>query len=381
MIHSALPIIHLLRLTAVITGIGVSIVCARAEAVSTATPLTTEALSFDRIATTDLPALKNSLEKAGWPDSHIRALLGLEVQRRLNPEPVLRFEDLKPFHFWHTGPDSLPVSNLNTPELVKARTAREELVRAKYDELFPHAETETGLLDRWEEQRRWGDLPADKRAQVLALLDRSARARDDFLESRGRMLNPQEWETLWQTNHDTRRQLEQLLTADELLDYDLRNSNTAARMRNELDAFAPTRDEFIAVFRLRHPLELAFEDKPHGGDPAIDAQREAAEKSALEKTAALLGPARFDDYLISLDPVCQTLRFDGRHARTDAATVRRLYRSFLNAKQRLASLDTQPLPEREAAATSLKAGIHREFRTVFDEEATRRFLQEQSLWP
>ena len=35
----------------------------------------------------------------------------------------------------------------------------------------------------------------------------------------------------------------------------------------------------------------------------------------------------------------------------------------------------------DATAASLKAGLHREFRTVLDEEGTRRFLQEQSLWP
>jgi hypothetical protein len=344
-------------------------------------PLTVEAVAFDRIAATDFSALKNSLEKAGWPDSHIRALLGLEVQRRLNPDPVLRLEDLKPFHFWHTGPDALPVANLNTPELAKQRTEREELVRAKYDELFPHVETETGLLDRWEDQRRWGTLAPEKRTQVLALLESSGKARDEFLEKRGRMLNSQEWETLWQANRDTRRQLEHILTADELLDYDLRNSNTATQMRTELDAFAPTREEFVALFRLRHSLELAFEDKPHDSDPAADAQRELAEKDSLKKIAALLGPQRFDDYLLSLDPVCQTLRFDARYARTDAATTRRLYRSFLKAKQSLASLDAKPLPGREAASASLKAELHREFRTVFDEEGTRRFLQEQSLWP
>src|SRR5262245_7681830 len=69
-------------------------------------PLTVEALAFDRVTATDLTTLKNLLEKAGWPESHVRAVLNVEVQRRLNPDPVLRLEDLKPFHFWHTGPDA-----------------------------------------------------------------------------------------------------------------------------------------------------------------------------------------------------------------------------------------------------------------------------------
>ncbi|MGC4072791.1 MAG: hypothetical protein QM760_09770 [Nibricoccus sp.] len=344
-------------------------------------PLTADEVSFERVAATDLSALKNLLEKAGWPESHVRAVLNVEVQRRLNPAPVLRLEDLKPFHFWHTGPDALPVANLNTPESLRQLAGREELARLKYEELFPHVETETGMLDQWEEQRRWGSLSPEKRAQVSALLETSGKARDDFLEKRGRMLNPQEWQTLWQANRETRRQLTQILTPDELLDYDLRNSNTAAQMRNELDTFAPTREEFTAIFRLRHPLELDFEDKPRGIDTAVDAQRESAEKASAEKITALLGPGRFDDYRLSLDPVCQTLRFDGRYARTDAATVRRLYRSFLKTKDQLTSLDSKPARERDTASASLKAELHREFRTVFDEEGTRRFLQEQSLWP
>ncbi len=348
---------------------------------SSATATTTDSLAFPRLAATDLHSLKTLLEKAGWPDSHVRAVLNVEVQRRLNPDPVLRPEDLKPFHFWHTGPDAMPVATINTPDERKARAAREQLAAAKYEELFPHVETETGLLDRWEEQRRWGDLSAEKRAAVSALLDRAAKTRDDFLESRGRMLTRTEWETLWSANRDTRRQLAALLTPAELLDYDLRNSNTAAQMRNELDAFAPTRDEFLALFHARHPLELDFEDKPAGLDSAIDAARADAEKATQEKIAAALGDARFDDYRLSLDPACQTLRFDGRYARTDAATVRRLYRSFLKTKAALGNLDTLPASERDSAASALKAALFREFRTVLDEEGTRRYLQEQSLWP
>jgi hypothetical protein len=379
-ILSTHPLVNVLRLTAVLTGICVSIACARADA--TAVPLAPAAIPFDRIAATDLSALKNSLEKAGWPASHIQALLSVEIQRRLNPAPALRAEDLRPFHFWHTGPDAQPIATVNTPDIVKARATREELARAKYEELFPPADdTDSSLLLEWEDQRRWGALSAEKRTAVAALLERTGKTRDDFLEKRGRMLTRDEWETLWTLNRDTRRQLEQLLTPAELLDYDLRNSNTAARMRNELDAFAPTRDEFLALFRLRHPLELGFEDKPGGLNPAIDASRDAAEKASLEKIAATLGPARFDDYQLSLQPACQTLRFDGRYARADAPTCLRLYRSFLKTKAALENLDTLPASERDSTATTLKAALFREFRDVFDEEGTRRYLQDQALWP
>lgn len=343
--------------------------------------LTSEAIQFKRIAATDLATLKALLERAGWPKTHVQFLLNAEIQRRINPEFVPKFEDMRTFEFWRTGPDALPLAHLETPERRKEMAERDKLAREKSEELFPVQEEESGPLSKWEDQRRWGSLAQEKRTVVEKILKAAEQHRDTFLKERGRMLTREEWEMLWTANREARNQLAKALTAEELLDYDLRNSNTAAQMRGELDSLAPTREEFLAIFRARHRLELDFEDKPKDYDPALDAQREAAEKVCTQQIAALLGPERFADYQLSLDRGCQLLRFDGRYARISAAAVRTLYRAFLATQTKLKEAEALPDAEKTRRAAELKADLFSQFRRSLDEEGARRFLQEQGLWP
>lgn len=342
----------------------------------------TSAPAFDQLAALDFPALKTALEKAGWPAPHVQAFLNIETQRRLNPPEIAKAADFRPFEFWRTGPDAEPLSHLNTPERTAARTRREEAARLQYDALFPPsaAPEEDQLMQAWNEQRRWGKLSSEKREAVAALLAHAEKGRDTLLQSRGGMLNLDEHRQLWKSAEQTRAEIAKLLTPAELLDYDLKNSSTANRMRSELDNFQPTQEEFLALFSLRHPLEIQFAHKIQGVHAETDRQRTEAETAVEKEIARLLGPARYDDYLLSLQPACQTLQFDGRYARADAPSIRRLYRSLLAAQKDIQKLDTSK-PEYSARREKLKAELHREFCTVLDEEGARRYLQEQGLWP
>jgi hypothetical protein len=355
--------------------------CVRAASVDvdTAPP----SVEFARLSQIDFPTLKARLEKAGWPASHVQAFVGLEIQRRLNPPEPEPVKELKPFEFWRTGPEAEAFLHVETSERHAERVRREEAARAQFDALFPPPSEpeDSKQLRAWEESRRWGGLSEEKRRAVADLLATAAQAKDAFSHSRGGMLTLEEEKQLDSQARQTRAALEKLLTPEELLDNDLRNSLTAGRMRSELDNFQPTRAEFVTIFQLRHPLELEFgaDGLAHDEERArLFAEAEARVERAI---ADVLGPARYDDYRISREPACQSLQFVGRAAQMDAPAIRRLYRAFFAAQAALSETASLPEPERPAAQARIKADIHREFRLVLDEENTRRYLQEQSLWP
>lgn len=337
---------------------------------------------FSELGALPLPQLKARLQTAGWPATHVHAFLEAEIVRRYSAD-ALSPDDLLPFEFWRTGPDAQPIRPDVQRRREEKRQRAEAVMQAEREKLnlFDPLDGDHAALFAWEDQRRWGALPANKRAAVTATLERGARELSQFLHQRGGMLTRSEWERAWQITEHTRAHLATLLTAGQLLDYDLRNSETAARMRAELDNFQPSREEFLAIFRLRHPLELAFAHKRPSQLPDVLAQLASAEAEVEKQIAALLGPERYDDYRLSLQPACQTLQFDGRYAQADAAVIRALYRSLLITRQRLTDAAALPASEREAAIRSLKDALYREFRTVLDDEATRRYLQEQGLWP
>jgi hypothetical protein len=338
-------------------------------------------LAYERLQALDFAALKVALEQAGWPATHVQAFLNVEISHRINPPTKLTAEDLRPFKFWHTGPDAEPLAHLNTLARRAEQAQRDEAISSQFDALFPSTEQDADrLLLAWETRRKWGSLSEEKRQAVTQLLSQAEKARDAFTHRRGGMLTRDEHHHLWKLAEDTRADLVQLLTREELLDYDLRNSATANRMRGELDNFQPTQAEFLTIFQLRHPLELNLGHKSVAQDPTVEQQRAEAEKAVEKALARLLGPKRYDEYRISLQPACQLLQFDGRFARTDAATVRKLYRALRATQWHLREAESSS-SNKTGRVTELKKQLYDQFRQVFDEEGTRRYLQEQELWP
>lgn len=345
---------------------------------STSAPQTAALGDYTALRALPLAELKAALERAGWPAAHVRGFVEAEIQSRLNPPRPPTAAELRPFEFWRTGPDAEPLSPATLRAREQERERREAAVRAACEALLPATgEDDSPALAAWNEQREWGGLDAEKRSRVAAILAETARARDALLQPRGGQLTADEWKTVQGLAAKQRAALEAALSPEELLDHDLRVSPTANAMRHELDAFAPTRAEFLAVFRLRHAHDLKFGSVPRGFVAELDAARPVAEAGLTRALAAALGPPRFADYQLSLQPACQLLRFDGRFAGADAATVRRLYRSLLAAQERLRALPAASAP----GAADLKAALFREFRAVLDEEAARRYLQEQGVWP
>ena len=335
---------------------------------------------YDRLASMDFAALKAALEKAGWPASHVQAVVILEIQRRLNPIEPPKAADFAPFVFWHTGPDAEPLAPLNTPERRAERSRRAGAARDQIEALVPSEEPgDQKLLRAWEAQRQWGDLPAAKRTAVTELLSRAEKERDAYLQAHRDVLTPEDDRVLDRLAKQARAELGKILNPDELLDYDLRNSETAARMRSELDAFQPTREEFLAIFGLRHPLELEFAHLAPGHNPDLDRRRTAAEAEVDQALVKLLGPERYDDYRISLEPACQMLRFDGRTAHASAASVRQLYRKLIAAQAALHGVESFSEARRKPVETKIKTELYHDFAAVLGESGARHYLEEQSI--
>lgn len=339
---------------------------------------------FERYATLPLPELKARLQSEGWPAGHVQAFLGAEIQRRVNPPDQPRPDELRVFEFWRTGPDAEPFPAEDLRRREAERFRRETQAREAFDALFPATEDEPSpALADWNLRREWGDLPPAKRNAVQARRARATQERDALMQPRAGMLTSDEWQAVHDILEGGRRDVSAILTAAEMLDLDLRTSLTANRLRRELDNFQPTREEFLTLFRILHPLELAFDHKPRGIDPEFDRRRTSAEADADRQIASALGPQRYSDYRLSLDPACQLLQFDGRFARIGAAEVRALYRSLLAAKAELASIERsgRPSSAKAAAQRVVKQREYDRFRAKLDEEATRRYLQEQGFWP
>jgi hypothetical protein len=154
--------------------------------------------------------------------------------------------------------------------------------------------------DEWyaaDQRRRFGGLPPAKIDQLQKInSDYGELLSKVHDESMGIML-PEDRAKLALLEREQRADLERLFTPEELLDYDLRNSRAANELRNRLNRFDATEDEF----RTLYAAEKAFDDQnpnPEFGPPppALMQQLAVAREALAVQFKSLLGDDRYAEF-------------------------------------------------------------------------------------
>ncbi len=248
----------------------------------------------------DLPSLVARLRAAGFPDSVIRAI----ASARLREAYLAKSRELNPTKgdtpFWKRTP---------TPD-AKTRAALRDLARDQSDQLnrlFGGPDPDAALAQSFFQRQQFGDVPADKTEQLSRVKRDYDDMRSELYQSAGALsggvlnLLPEDRAKLALLEKEQRADFAQILTPEELADYNLRSSNTANQMRYNLSVFEPSEAEFRAIFKLQE----AFDDK-NGQMTAGMTQdqmrlRTEEQKKVNEQIKAALGPERGADYERAID--------------------------------------------------------------------------------
>ncbi|MGI8965893.1 MAG: hypothetical protein ACR2H1_07375, partial [Limisphaerales bacterium] len=228
------------------------------------------------------------------------------------------------------------VADVNTLYAMKARS----LLPAK-DWKYWEAEDETPSREEIKNQKLRRDLENQKRALIAAILgpdaleklrkyqiwggEELAERKLAFLaeEKRKKLKQLQEkyfdleqsateWNSAGVRTAETmqklaalakqrRAEIESLLTPEELQELDLRTSDTAARLRQELNGFHPSEQEFRALFAIRKTVEDQMNANTDVRDPNVLQTRVETQKQLSEKAKSELGEQRYDEFLRSQD--------------------------------------------------------------------------------
>lgn len=186
----------------------------------------------------ELGDLRRQLESLGLPREVVQAAVAVVLQRSFQKRRAEILGQPGPDEYWR-GPVQ--------PHDPALQAALRELEREQHRQFRTLVGDELDL-DETAARRQFGGLAPAKVAQLKKIFadyadleeqlyvgvpDRtaaSARARSDLLA------------------REKRADIERLLTPDELLDYDLRNSAGAHRLRSRLGQFAATEEEFRALY-------------------------------------------------------------------------------------------------------------------------------------
>lgn len=252
------------------------------------TPDTWPGLRDDNLST-----LVARLREAGFPPSIIRAILRHEIGEAFATRRRALESSGQSRPFWQSQEIDL-ATRLALRELEREQATRfRTILGEEADEDLPLMNLDRG----W----HFSYLPAEKTALLFPLLRDYDRRRRE-ISSAGALLGADR-EKMAVLERDTRVTLARVLTPTELLEYDLRSSDTAALLRSTLAAFNPTEQEFRALFQVQRGFDEQWNQRwgPSNLPPEQERARQAAYPQLWEQYKAVLGPERYARYERSSD--------------------------------------------------------------------------------
>lgn len=253
---------------------------------------------WDLLYSPDPKQLVARLRAAGFSAGAIRGVVYAQVGRAFQARMRAFWEPDPNTPFWKLpGWGAQQRDTARVAEMLKLQRDQTRLLNEVLGEDFFPAEMLEG-----DSRQRYGDLPP---ATIRALRD----IENDYNEMRqlqqrtsfDQIVMPEDREAARMLEKEKLADLAAILTPEQFEDYMLRNSRTAQHLRHELTLFAPTEQEYRALYRFNEAVIDTIVPDGLTWSPADQPAREAAQKELLEKTRTLLGEPRFAEYMRATD--------------------------------------------------------------------------------
>jgi hypothetical protein len=258
------------------------------------------AFSWQEIESADYATYVQNLREMGMPEPTIRDIIVADVDQLFIKRK--RAGDAKQdLEWWRATP---------SPEMQSNHLARVDTLEAERAALLDKLLGPDWDKGRADEQRTpvpltgpvLGNLPDDVKANVQDITARSQERINSYLAERQRSGQPPSAAELARMREETRQQLAAILSPQQLEEYQLRYSETANRLRQELAGMNPTPDEFRSAFRALEQIDRDMELRFSGDDLASQRTRQALEQQRQVALRNALGAERFSAYQTARDP-------------------------------------------------------------------------------
>lgn len=281
----------------------------------------------------DPKVLRDFLRSAGFSDEMVRSIVQMRVWEKYRERMKSLNPQNNPDQSWWKNERGSQYGNFNQQSKAQREESR-RLQREVRDEL-------EALLGADPNQQRWQDkrlafLPAEKRQALQKI-------QQDYQELIGEVQQdingfqlPSDVEKLRFLEDEQRRDIEALMTPEERLAYDLRNSPTANQLRWQMTNLNATEAEYLAIFPLQKAFDAKYnpqnqysygrnysEDTPR--DEAYWKERREAEAALKQQIKSIIGEERVAESVRLQDNDWRQLEAATARLQLPAETPQRLY--------------------------------------------------------
>ena len=351
------------------------------EPIPEATADTIAPITWEAVESGDYLTYIDNLRSIGCPEETIQDIISADVNKLYEQrwKQIKRENGSDRFEYWKSNAMFGGMSSDLRKQYKELDEERRSTLESLLGKKIPRKITDmAAMYDPFESML--GFLPQSKRDAVLEIQQLMSERMMDAAEE-GNNLDAMDWQKVQQEPQDA---LAELLSPEELLDYNLRMSNSANMLRSELAGFEVSEDEFRNLYALRESFdnEYSMYGPAEGQDPQEwSRQRSEGQKALKESYRDVLGDDRYREYQHEQTFRGSSLRnvakefdipredvysvYDATDAAQEAAQVVRENQN-LNAAQRQAALD------------QIRAETEAQLSNIIGDEATQSYINQGS---
>lgn len=333
-----------------------------------------DAFHWSTIETADFKEYMANLRAIGCPEETIRDLIIAEVDKMFAPRFAALAADTQQFEHWRRrskGAEAL------LTQLRALQDERKALLRELLGiEDHPYAKWANADLERLREEGKYSFLPAEKQAQVRAIMEKYQEQMEAGRAGRGLLAGSSD--EAKRLREQRQQELAQILSPEELKELSLRDSNAADSVRNRFGDMDITEAEYRKLYDLRKAYEDSVGAVADFSDPEKMRQRSEARRELDNAYKNVFGEERWNDLQKQQDPTWRGL--------TQLAQQNNLSQSIIDqawqyqqqtGQQIMGALEDRSMSreQRDALVQQLTGEYDLTLKTLLGEQAYQQYKQ------
>lgn len=353
---------------------------ATARTSSVVTNTVVREISWQQVESPDYREYIANLRAIGCPEETIRDIINADVNKLYDEKKKLARGAPKKFEYWKAGN---PLAGLmGDPESLQKMRALEEEKNAVLRALGIEPDPMSQMLAAAggnPMDTMFDFLPEGKRTTLMQTMadfqSKIMESAGDVVNDPGAMLNAQ---------REMEDAIQAVLTPEEFLDYQLRFSMTANMLRQQINGFDPSEEEFLTVFKLREEFDREYSPMLLANATAAEqAEHSKAQEQLNEQLREVLGEQRYADYERAQDYQYQQLHRIVQRAglTTDTANevhdMRKIAENQANQVRGNQNLTSE---QRNAALQAIRQETERTIQQTLGTDAWDQYNRPNNTW-
>ena len=284
-------------------------------------------------------------------------------------------------NFWG-GPEA-QMTKAQHEQMRALQKEESDLLKSLFGEDFYQQRTKDDGGEDWT-GKLYGFIPKELREQVQDIDARMNEEKQDIYAKNEGYFDQYAQADLHKIEKKYHDELAKILTPEQLLEWDLRHSDTANQLKNDLSAFDPNEDEFRALFQYKQAQEdLNPQSDPDSDAPPVTADQLKAnadkQKALDDELAQTVGTNRAAEYKLEQDYSYRSL-IDSGVPKESVFKLDEMKQQAQDAANKIRGDKSLSDDDRAAALSAIRAETQNSINELLGTKPAKRYSNNGGWW-